>query len=259
VKVAVLVKRVPDTASVFKIAGDGRSVELGGLKFVMGPYDEHAVEQAMKLKEANGAEVVVVCLGPAEAKETIRSGLAMGADSGLLITGAGVDGLTPRGVSCALAAALKTLAPDLILSGKQAVDDDASQVAERVAELLGLPHVSVITRFELDGSTATVDRDIEGGHYTYSVPLPAVFTAQKGLNTPRYPTLPNIMKAKKKEIKEINLTDLGIAAADLAPGLVIESVALPRQQRLCRIIEGDSAQRVQELVKVLREEEKVLS
>jgi len=258
VKIAVLLKRVPDTASVFKIGGDGKSVELGGLKFIMSPYDDHAVEQAMQLKEANSAEVVVVCLGPAEAKETIRSGLAMGADSGLLVTGADVESLTSKGTAIALAAALKTLEPDLILAGKQAVDDDASQVPERIAELMGLSHVSVITRFELDGATATVDRDIEGGHYTYEVPLPAVFTTQKALNTPRYPTLPNIMKAKKKPIEEVDLASLNIPAEDLAPGLVVESMALPRQERLGKIIEGDNAERVQELIKILREEEKVL-
>jgi electron transfer flavoprotein beta subunit len=258
VKIAVLVKRVPDTASVLKIGGDGRSVVTDGLKFVMSPYDEHAMEEAILLKESAGAEVVVVSMGPPETKETIRSGLALGADSGLLVTGEGMDGLTSKATAQVLAAALGTVSPDLIFAGKQAVDDDASQVPERVGELLGLPHASVITRFELVGDKATVDRELEGGHHTLEVPIPAVFTMQKGINTPRYPTLPNIMKAKKKEIREMDLGDLGLSADELDSGLVVESLSLPRQDRLGKILEGEHAERVGQLVKALREDEKVL-
>jgi electron transfer flavoprotein beta subunit len=258
VRIGVLVKRVPDTASVFKIADDGRSVDLRNLKYVMSPYDEHAVEEAVRLKEAHGAEVVIVSLGPAEAKETIRAALAMGADSGALVTGEMVFSLSSRGIAHALAAVLRTLSPDIVFAGKQAVDDDAAQVPERVAELLGLPHVSVITRFQLDGNTATVDREIEGGHYTYEVSLPALFTMQKGINIPRYPTLPNIMKAKKKEIKEINIRDLGLAPDQTVSGLTVRSLSLPRHARLGQILAGDEGQQVRDLVKALREKEKVL-
>jgi len=258
VKVAVLVKRVPDTACVFTVAGDGKSVEMDRPQYVMSPYDEHAVEEAMKLKEAHGAEVVVVSAGPAETKETIRSALAMGADSAVLATGDGVEDLTPRGTAHVLAAVLKDLAADVVLAGKQAVDNDASQVPERTAELLGLPHVSSVVRLELGDGRATAVREIEGGHQTLETPLPAVFTAQKGLNEPRYPTLPNIMKAKKKEIREVALSDLGLSDDVLAPGLVVEAMALPRQDRLGKILEGDPAQQAQELVRALREEEKVL-
>jgi electron transfer flavoprotein beta subunit len=255
VKIAVLVKRVPDTATVFKIAADNKTVDMGTPKFVMSPYDEHAVELAIQLKEKNGSEVVIVSYGPAEIKDTVRSALAMGADSGVAAVGDG-PALGSKYAAEVLAAALRPLSPDLILAGKQAVDDDASQVPERVAELLGFPHVSVITRFELDGNTATVDREIEGGQYTYSVPLPAVFTTQKGLNNPRYPTLPNIMKAKKKVIQEIPVASLGVAGPD--NGLVVEMLELPRQQRLAKMLEGDGNGRVKELVRVLREVEKVL-
>ncbi len=255
-KVAVLMKRVPDTASVFAVAADGKSVETGGLKYVMSPYDEHAVEEAIRLKEQAGAEVIVLSAGPPETKETLRSALAMGADAAMLVTGA--ENAGPRGLAKALAAALKRMAPDLVIAGKQAVDDDASQVPERVAELLGIPHASVITRFALSGSVATVDREIEGGSYTLEVPLPALFTTQKGINTPRYPTLPNIMKAKKKEITEVGVAELGLGAGDLAAGMAIESVSLPRQTRLKKIIEGEPAEKVRELVRVLRETEKIL-
>ena len=257
-KIAVLVKRVPDTASVLKISDDNKSVVTENLKYVMSPYDEIAMEQAIRIKEANGADVVVVSLGPGETTTVMRTALAMGGDSGLLVTGEGLEGLTGKGVAQALAAALKTLSPDLVLAGKQAVDDDASQVPERVAELLGMPHVSVVGRFELEGETVTVDREIEGGRYTLEVALPAVITAEKSLNEPRYPTLPNIMKAKRKPIEEKGLGDLGLSADDVASELVVESLSLPRQERLQNILEGEPAEVVQQLVQCLREKEKVL-
>ena len=257
-KIAVLVKRVPDTAATLQIAADNRSIVEEGVKFVMSPYDEHAMEEAIQLKESDGAEVIVVSLGPAAEKDAVRSGLALGADWALMVTGEGVEGLSCRGTARALAEAVKTLSPDLILAGKQAVDDDESQVPERVAELLDLPHASVVTRLELSGSTASVDSEIEGGHYTFEVPMPAVLSAEKALNTPRYPTLPNIMKAKRKEIKEVSLADLGLSADDVASEFTVESLALPRQERLGKILDGEPAEQVQLLVKALREEEKVL-
>ena len=258
VKVAVLVKRVPDTASVFKIADDNKSVVMDNLKFVMSPYDEVAMEEAIRLKESSGAEVVVVSLGSKETTQIMRTALAMGGDSGLLVTGEGLEGLTGKGIAQALAAALKTLSPDLVFAGRQAVDDDASQVPERIAELLDISHASVVTRFELDGDKVVVDREIEGGHYTLEVPLPALVTAQKSLNEPRYPTLPNIMKAKRKPITEMTLADLGLAAGDVASELVVDTMALPRQERRQKILEGESGERVAQLVKALGEDEKVL-
>jgi electron transfer flavoprotein beta subunit len=224
----------------------------------MSPYDEHAMEEAIRLKEAQGGEVVVVSVGPPEAKETLRNALAMGADSAVLVVAPNADALTGRGVSLLLAAVLDREKPDLVFAGKQAVDDDGSQVPERVAERLGWPHASVITRFECAGATVTVDREIEGGFYTLELPLPAVLSAQKGINTPRYPTLPNIMKAKKKEIKELSLADLGVAPESIAPGWTVEGMRLPRQQRLGKILEGDNEERVRALVAALRDVEKVL-
>ena len=258
-KIAVLMKRVPDTASVFRISSDNKSVETAGLKFVMSPYDEHAMEEAIKTKEAGKAsEVIVVTMGAEGSQETIRTALAMGADRAVFIKEDNVRAFTSRGVAEALAAALKTESPELIFAGKQAVDDDASQVPERVAEILGISHASVVTRFELQDSKATVDREVEGGHYTMEVPLPALFTIEKGINTPRYPTLPNIMKAKKKEIKEVTLAQLGLDPTMLKSHLQVENMALPRQDRLNKILEGDTTQRVQKLLSILREEEKVL-
>ncbi len=257
-KIAVLIKRVPDTASELQVAADGLSVATENLKHVMSPYDEHAVEEAIRLKESCGAEVIVLSAGPPEAKDVVRTALAMGADEGVVINTGGLSGLTPKGTALLLAAALRDMAPDLIFAGKQAVDDDAAQVPERVAELMGMPHASVITRFELSGTTATVDREIEGGQLTMEFSLPALFTTQKGVNTPRYPTLPNIMKAKRTEIKELRPEDLGLSSESLAAPLETLSMTLPRQRRLCKVLEGDAVNCAGQLVHILKEEEKVL-
>lgn len=252
-------KRVPDTASVFKISPDSKSIEMANLKYVMSPYDEHAMEEAIKTKEAGKAqEVIVFTMGPEGTQETIRTALAMGADRAVFIKVDDLARFTSRGIAVVLAEALKTETPGLIFAGKQAVDDDASQVPERIAELLELPHASVVTKFSLEDGKAVVEREIEGGYYTVEVPLPALFTIQKGINTPRYPTLPNIMKAKKKEIKELSLGDLGLKGEDLMSGIQVEAMSLPRQNRLNKILEGDTQERVKKLLSILREEEKVL-
>ena len=255
-KIAVLVKRVPDTASVFTIREDGKSVDLSGLNFVMSPYDEHAVEQGIRLRDEAGGEVIIVCAGPPECKETIRSGLAMGADSGIHITG--VEEMTACGLAETLAAALKRLSPDIVFAGKQAVDSDGSQVPESVAELMGVQHASCITKFAFQTGKAIVEREVEGGSYRLAVELPALFTAQKSLNTPRYPTLPNIMKAKRKSIEELAVTDLALEAAVTAPGLAVERMSLPRQSRRCTVLEGEVTGQVHALVHALHEDEKVL-
>ena len=256
-KIAVLVKRVPDTASSFRIAEDGKSVDTSDLKYIMSPYDEYAVSEAVKLKETHQAELVIVCYGPREAAEVIRTALAMGADSGLHIVAGNADGLSSKVASRVLAAALKPLQADLILAGKQATDDDASQVPERVAELLAIPHASVIASIEVNGAQAVVNREIEGGYYVLEVSLPALFTVQKTATPPKYPTLPNIMKAKKKPIEETSAGALGLTPADLEPGITTEVLSLPRQERLGQILEGDTAVKVSELVRTLREHEKV--
>ena len=257
-KIVVLVKRVPDTTSAFEINEAGDGIWTDRLKYVMSPYDEHAVQEAVNLKAANGADVVVMALGVEACSEILRTALAMGADSAVLITGEGIEALGSRGVSEALAAAIRAEAPDLVFAGKQAVDDDASQVPERIAELLEWPHASAITRFALEGNVASVDREIEGGHLALELPLPAVFTAQKGLNKPDYPKLPNIMKAKKKPLDIRTLADLGLSAAELAGGTAVESMRLPRQERLLKLIGGSPVDQVAELVRILKEDEKAL-
>ncbi len=257
-KIVVLIKRVPDTASVFQINDAQDGIDTSRLKFVMGPYDEHAVQEAVNLKVAKDGEIVVVTLGGPDAKDKLLTALAMGADRAVLITGDGVDSLGHRGIAEALAAIVREESADIVFAGKQAVDDDGSQIPERIAEILGWSHASVITRFSLDGATATVDREIEGGQLTLEVPLPAIFTTEKGINKPAYPKLPNIMKAKKKPMDETSLESLRLSATDLCNKVSIGQMSLPRQERLTRILEGDNNTQVAELVRILKEDEKAL-
>ena len=229
-KIAVLVKRVPDTASVFNIQPDGKSVDLSGLKFVMSPYDEHAVEEAIQLRDKEGGEVIIVSAGSSDSTETIRTALAMGAEG---------RRIAERDFSLA-------------------VDSDGAQVPERVAELMGIPHASCVTKFALENGKAVVNREVEGGHYCLALELPALLTAQKGINTPRYPTLPNIMKAKRKPVEEVAVADLSVDAALLQAGMAVENLSLPRQDRLCKVLAGELSEQVSSLYRALREEEKVL-
>ena len=194
-KIAVCIKRVPDSETRVKIAPDGKSLDEAGVKFILNPYDEYAVEEALRRKEQAGAgEVVVLSLGPAAAQETIRTALAMGADRGVLLQVERVpaDGLV---VARALAAELKDGAFDLILFGKMAIDDGNHQVGPMVAELLGLPCVTSVAHLEIADGKGVAEREIEGGIEVCEFPLPAVLTVDKGLNEPRYPALKGIMAA----------------------------------------------------------------
>jgi electron transfer flavoprotein beta subunit len=251
-KIAVCIKRVPDSETRVKITPDGKSLDEAGVKFVLNPYDEFAVEEALRRKEQAGTgEVVVVALGPAAAQETIRTALAMGADRGVLLQ---VDRIAADGlvVARALAAELKDGGYDLILFGKMAIDDYNHQVGPMVAELLGLPCVTAISHLELANGKGIAEREIEGGIEVCEFPLPAVLTVDKGLNEPRLPALKGIMAAKKKP--------LDIKPGALAPGLggiEIISLTLPPERKQGKIV-GEGAAAVPELVRLLREEAKVL-
>jgi electron transfer flavoprotein beta subunit len=249
-KIVCCIKRVPDSETRVKIGADGKRIDDAGVKFVLNPYDEFAVEEALQRKEKAGAgEVVVVCLGPAAAQETIRTALAMGADRGVLLQADAIpaDGFV---TAQAIAAELKGGGWDLILFGKVAIDDYNHQVGPMVAELLGLPCVTAVAHLEIDGTRGIAEREIEGGIEVVEFPLPAVLTADKGLNEPRYPALKGIMAAKKKplEVKPVQLAGGGIEVLALTP---------PPERKDGKIV-GEGPGAVVELVRLLREEAKVL-
>ena len=249
-KIAVCIKRVPDSETRVKIAADGKSLDESGVKFVMNPYDEFAVEEALQRKEKAGAgEVLVICLGPAAAQETIRTALAMGADRGVLLQ---TDKAPADSFEAArlIAAELKTGTWDLILCGRMAIDDYNHQVGVIIAELLGLPCVSAVSHLEIDGGKGVAEREIEGGIEVVEFPLPAVLTVDKGLNEPRYPALKGIMAAKKKplEVKPVQAGTGTIEVTALTP---------PPERKEGKIV-GEGAGAVSELVRLLREEAKVL-
>jgi electron transfer flavoprotein beta subunit len=249
-KIAVCIKRVPDSETRVKIAADGKSLDEAGVKFVLNPYDEFAVEEALRRKEKAGAgEVAVICLGPAAAQETIRTALAMGADRGVLLQ---TDKIPPDPYETAkvIAAELKSATWDLILFGRMAIDDYNHQVGPLVAELLGLPCVTAVGHLDIEGTKGVAEREIEGGIEVVDFPLPAVLTADKGLNEPRYPALKGIMAAKKKPL-DVKPVQPGTGA--------VEIVALtPPPDRKEGKIVGEGAGAVGELVRLLREEAKVL-
>jgi electron transfer flavoprotein beta subunit len=258
-KIVVCIKQVPDTATQVKIAPGGKSIETAGITWIVSPYDEFAVEEALRIKEKRGqGEVVAISLGPDRVKEALRSTLAMGADRAIHLNDpawAEADTLT---TSRALAAAIKQENPALVLCGRQAIDDDMGAVAAQLAELLGWPCASWIMEEAVDGDAKAirVGRQVEGGLEVFDLPLPAVVSAQKGLNEPRYPTLKGIMGAKRKEIKDLKAGDLGLAGA--APQLSLVGLEALPPRPPGRIIPGDVPVAVKELVRSLREDAKAI-
>jgi electron transfer flavoprotein beta subunit len=248
-KIAVCLKRVPDTTSKIVIGADRKSIDEAGLKFVPNPYDEFAIEEALALKEKAGAgETVVYTLGGDAAAETLRTALAMGIDRAVLLQSPGSpDGFA---VAQALAAELGSGGYDLILFGKLAVDDYNHQIGPMTAELLGLPCITSVAHLELQGGTIQAEREIEGGIEVSTCALPAVLTCDKGLNNPRLPSLKGIMAAKKKPM-ETKPAALGAAT------LEVVGLELPPERRPGRIV-GEGADAVPALVALLRTEAKVL-
>lgn len=264
-KIGVLVKQVPDTETKIRIAPDGADIVRDGIKYVLGPYDELAVEQALLVKEKVGgdATVTTLSLGPARVTETLRTTLAMGADRAVHLKDDAFEGQDALATARALAAVLREENFDLLFAGKMAIDDNASAVATATAQLLDIPWVNLIFRFELadDNSKATVRRRVDGGEEVVECTLPAIFTCEKGLNEPRYASLTGIMKAKKKPIEEKTAADLGLDAASIgASGSGTRLVKLlPLSERgECRFLEGEAAEAARELVQLLRSEAKVI-
>jgi electron transfer flavoprotein beta subunit len=258
-KTLVLVKQVPDTATQVKIAGDPKSIETTGITWIVSPYDEFAVEEALRIKEKRGqGEVVVVSLGPERVKEALRSCLAMGADRAIHLLDAAWEGADALATSRALAAVIKQEAPALVLCGRQAIDDDMGAVGAQVAELMGWPCASWIMEEAVNegATTIRIGRQVEGGLEVFDLPLPAVCSAQKGMNEPRYPTLKGIMGAKKKEIREVKAADVGIAPEPPMLSVVKLEALPPRPPG--RIITGEAAAAAHELVRALREDAKAI-
>ena len=245
----VCIKRVPDTEARIKIAGDGKSIETAGLKYVISPYDEFAIEAAIRQKEAAGSgEVTVISVGEASAAEQLRSALAMGADRAVLLKGQPtMDGLA---TARALAEEIRGGNADLILLGMKAIDDDQQQVGPMLAELLGVPCVTVVAEMEFEDGKVVCHREIEGGVEIVEAPLPAVVTLTKGKYEPRYPSLKGIMAAKKKPLEEKE-AKLGNAR------ITVQSLQPPPERPAGRIV-GEGADAAPELVRLLREEAKVI-
>ena len=259
--VVVLIKRVPDTETRIQIK-DGKVV-TEGISWIISPYDEYGVEEALRIIEKHTGKVTLLCLGPEEAKETIRKGLALGADEAIHINDPALLGGDASATAKVLAAALKKMQFDLVLAGKQAVDEDNAQVGVRVAELIGLPEVNSVIKIDFsdDKKSCKCLREVDGDRDIAETSLPAVITTQQGLNEPRYPSLKGIMGAKKKPIKDMKAADLGLDPASLgAQGAKVEvkQVEPPAPRPPGKVIPGDPAAAAKELVRLLREEAKVI-
>ena len=258
-KILVMVKQVPDTATQVKIAGGGTQIDTAGITWIVSPYDEFAVEEALRIKEKRGqGEVVAVSLGPDRAKEALRSALAMGCDRAIHVNAPALAAADTLTTARALAAVIRQEAPQLVLCGRQAIDDDMGAVAAQLAEILGWPSVAWIMEETVDAEAKSVrvGRQVEGGLEVLDVPLPAVLSAQKGLNEPRYPTLKGIMGAKKKEIKDLKASELGLS--DTTPQLTLTALEALPPRPPGRIIQGEVKDAVKELVRALREDAKVI-
>jgi electron transfer flavoprotein beta subunit len=250
----VILKQTFDTEEKI-ILEDGRIVEEG-VKFVINPYDEYAVEAALGLREQHGGSVTVLSAGPERSAEALRTALAMGADEAVLISDERI-GTDEFSVSVVLARWLADQQPDLILGGTFSVDNGAGQVAVRIAQLLDIPHVSSVTRLSaIDGRVHCI-RDAEGDAETVEAVLPALITAQQGLNEPRYPTLPGIMKAKKKPFRQLTLDDLGLRPDELQPGTQTVGLSLPPARQPGRMLSGTPEEQAAALIRHLREDEKI--
>ncbi|OCT14314.1 electron transfer flavoprotein subunit beta [Paenibacillus pectinilyticus] len=250
----VLLKQTFDTEE--KIVLQNGAVQEDGAKFVINPYDEYAVEQAIQLRDEHGGKVTLLSIGPDRTAEALRTALAMGADEAVLISDDRIQG-DEYEIAEILAQYLRDQTVDLVLGGNFSVDNGAGQVAIRLASLLQLPHVASITKLDITGDKALVHRDAEGDIEVIEVPLPALFTAQQGLNEPRYPSLPGIMKAKKKPFQHLTLDDIAGADAIVSKTARL-SLSLPPERKAGRILKGELAGQVTELVQALRNESKVI-
>ncbi|TMU85761.1 electron transfer flavoprotein subunit beta/FixA family protein [Bacillus sp. BHET2] len=253
----VLLKRTFDTEE--KIAIQNGQIAEDGAEFIINPYDEYAVEEAIQVRDAHGGEVTVVTVGGEESEKQLRTALAMGADKAVLInTEDDLDHGDQFTTAKILAHYLKEQEVDLILAGNVAIDGGSGQVGPRVAEQLDIPYVTTITKLEIDGETVTVTRDVEGDSEVIETTLPLLVTAQQGLNEPRYPSLPGIMKAKKKPLDEVELDDIDLDEDDVEAKTKTIEIYLPPKKEAGKVLEGELDAQVSELVSLLRNEAKVI-
>lgn len=253
----VCIKQVPDTETRIKLNADSSGIDSAGIKWIMSPYDEFAVEEALRLKEKNaGSTVTVLSAGPARVTDSLRTALAMGADNGIHIE---IPETADNNLSAkALAGALKKEGKvDIVFMGKEAIDDGSAQVTQLTAEYLGVPCVTVVLNVEYGATSIKCKREIEGGAFEMvETQLPAMVAAQKGMNEPRYASLPNIMKAKKKEIKALKMADAGVSESDQK--IRYKNFQLPPPKQAGKKIAGEPAAQAKELVRLLHEEAKVV-
>jgi len=257
----VCIKQVPDTAAEIIPTADGTAIQGEGIPWVMNPYDEYALEEALRTRERLGGAVTAVCMGPENAVSALRTAVAMGADSVLHLVDPAFEGCDAHAAARVLAAAIKGIKYDLIWCGKMAVDDAAGYVGTALAELLGIPHVAAVVKVDIADSKVTAHRETEAGTAVLRCPLPAVLTAEKGLNEPRYPKAIDIMKAKRKEVQTQNAAAIGVTpdavGAAGSPTRVIK-FERPPERGGGTVIEAPVGEAVQRLVTALREEAKVL-
>jgi electron transfer flavoprotein beta subunit len=258
-KFVVAIKQVPDTETKIKIAADGKSIEEAGVKWVVSPFDEFALQEAINLRNAGEGEVVAVCAGREASQKTLRQALAVGADRALLINDERYERCDALQRATALAAVVRAEEADLVFLGKYGVGTDEWQTGPMLAELLGWPHVGAITKLELDGGKFTARRDVEGGVEVLEGNLPAVMTCEKGLNEPAYASLKGIMAAKKKPLDIKTPADLGIDVSGLdSPKLIWEGLEVPPARTGAKLIDGEAQEAAVELARLLREEAKVI-
>lgn len=277
-RIVVIVRQTPDTEAKIKVASSGNTIDPEGIKWIVNPYDEFAIEEAIRIKEKLGGEVVLITMGPPRCAEALRTGLAMGADSAVHVKDDSFAFTDPYAISKVLANEIKNIGEfNLILTGKKMIDEETGQIGIHAAEDLGIPHVAIVTKLEIsaDQKKATCQKEIEGGQVILDVPLPALITCERGLNEPRYASLPGIMKAKKKPLKEVTLDSIDAGALRLTKeafgvgGARLKTVAyrIPQIERRLKLIKGTKQNMVKdneiveasgELIKLLREDAKVI-
>jgi electron transfer flavoprotein beta subunit len=256
-KIFVLLKRTFDTEE--KITMSGGKINEDGAEFIINPYDEYAVEEALQVRDAHGGEVTVISVGNEDSEKQLRTALAMGADKAVLINiEDDVENRDQFTTARVLSEYLEDKEGDLILAGNVAIDGGSGQVGPRVAGMLGIPFVTTITKLEIDGKNVTVTRDVEGDSEVIETTLPLLVTAQQGLNEPRYPSLPGIMKAKKKPFDEFELDDLDLEEEDVEAKTKTIEIYLPAKKEAGKVLSGDLQDQVKELVQLLHTEAKVI-